>query len=153
MRRREFMAFAGSAMASWPLAGRAQQAGKVPTIGFLGADASAFIPWTTAFVQRLGELGWIDGHTVAIEYRWSEGRPERAAEIAAEFVRLKVDCHIRNRRPHRKTGDNGHPHRIYNCERPGRRRPSRKPGSTGRQHHWTIDAVDRSCRQAIRTLA
>ena len=71
--------------------GARQQAGKLPTIGFLGADASAWSPWTAAFVQRLRELGWIDGRTVAIEYRWSEGRPERVAEIAAEFVRLKVD--------------------------------------------------------------
>jgi len=91
VKRREFIALVGGAAVSWPLAARAQQAGKLPTIGFLGADASAFIPWTPAFVQRPGELGWIDGRTVAIEYRWSEGRPERAAEIAAEFVRLKVD--------------------------------------------------------------
>ena len=47
--------------------------------------------WTAAFVQRLRELGWIEGRTVAIEYRWAEGRAERLAEIAAEFVRLKVD--------------------------------------------------------------
>jgi ABC-type uncharacterized transport system substrate-binding protein len=91
MRRREFIALVFGTAVTWPLAARTQQAGKLPTIGFLGADASAFIPWTPAFVQRLGELGWIDGHTIAIEYRWSEGRPERAAEIAAEFVRLKVD--------------------------------------------------------------
>src|SRR5207247_12348 len=54
----------------------------------------AFIPqgqWVAAFVQRLRELGWIEGRTVAIEYRWAEGRTERAAEIAAEFVRMKVD--------------------------------------------------------------
>jgi putative tryptophan/tyrosine transport system substrate-binding protein len=88
MRRREFITLIGGAAVSWPLAARA---GKLPTIGFLGADALAFIPWTPAFVQRLGERGWIDGHTVAIEYRWSEGHSERAAEIAAEFVRLKVD--------------------------------------------------------------
>ena len=77
--------------AAWPLAALAQQAGKLPTIGFLGADASAFGPWTAAFVARLRELGWIEGRTVAIEYRWSQGRTERYAEIAAEFVRLKVD--------------------------------------------------------------
>jgi ABC-type uncharacterized transport system substrate-binding protein len=47
--------------------------------------------WVTAFVQRLRELGWIEGRTVAVEYRWAEGRSERFAEIAAEFVRLKVD--------------------------------------------------------------
>jgi len=74
-----------------PLVAEAQQAGKSPTIGFLGADASAFSPWTAAFVARLRELGWIEGSTIAIEYRWSQGRTERYAEIAAEFVRLKVD--------------------------------------------------------------
>ena len=95
MKRREFISLLGGATAvtsvSWPLSAHAQQAGKLPTIGFLGADASAFSPWTAAFVQRLGELGWVDGRTIAIEYRWSEGRPERVSEIAAEFVRLKVD--------------------------------------------------------------
>jgi putative tryptophan/tyrosine transport system substrate-binding protein len=91
MRRREFITLIGSAAVGWPLAARAQQAGKLPTIGFLGADASAYSPWTTAFVERLRELGWIEGRNIAIEYRWSEGRPERVAEIAADFVRLKVD--------------------------------------------------------------
>jgi ABC-type uncharacterized transport system substrate-binding protein len=90
MRRREFIATVGSA-AVWPLMAKAQPSGKLPTIGFLGADPSAFGPWTAPFVARLGELGWIDGRTVTIEYRWSEGRTERYAEIAAEFVRLKVD--------------------------------------------------------------
>jgi putative tryptophan/tyrosine transport system substrate-binding protein len=71
---------------------RAQQAGKLPTIGFLRAATPAnWTPWTSAFVQRLRELGWIEGRTVAIEYRWAEGRNERYAEIATEFVRLKVD--------------------------------------------------------------
>src|SRR5271170_4811161 len=91
MRRRDFITLIGGAAATWPLVASAQQAGKLPTIGFLGADASAFAPWTAAFVERLRELGWIEGRTIAIEYRWSEGRPERYAEIAAEFVRLKVD--------------------------------------------------------------
>jgi putative tryptophan/tyrosine transport system substrate-binding protein len=90
MRRREFITLLGGG-AAWPLAARAQQGGKLPTIGFLGADASAFAPWTAAFVARLRELGWIEGRTIAIEYRWSEGRTERYAEIAAEFVRLNVD--------------------------------------------------------------
>jgi len=92
MRRREFITLLGRAAAAWPLAARAQQAGKLPTIGFLGANTpSADSQRTAAFVQRLRELGWIDGRGIAIEYRWAEGRPERAAEIAAEFVRLKVD--------------------------------------------------------------
>ena len=90
MKRREFITLLGGATA-WPLTARAQQANKLPTVGFLGADASAFSPWTAAFVARLGELGWIEGKTVAIEYRWSQGRSERYADIAAEFVRLKVD--------------------------------------------------------------
>src|SRR5262244_4286840 len=91
MRRRSFIALLGSA-ALWPLAARAQQPGKVPTIGFLGSSsASDWSPWTAAFVKRLNELGWVEGRTVAIEYRWADGRSERFAEIAAEFVRLKVD--------------------------------------------------------------
>src|SRR5260221_10682508 len=91
LKRREFITLFGGAAVAWPHAARAQQAGKLPTIGFLGADASAFSPWTAAFVAHLRELGWIENRNVAIEYRWSEGRTERYAEIAAEFVRLKVD--------------------------------------------------------------
>jgi putative tryptophan/tyrosine transport system substrate-binding protein len=90
MRRRDFITLVGGA-AVWPIAAHAQQAGKLPTIGFLGASASGFAPWAAAFVARLRELGWVEGRTIAIEYRWSEGRAERYAEIAAEFVRLKVD--------------------------------------------------------------
>ena len=92
MRRREFITLVGGAAVAWPLTARAQQAGKLPTIGFLGAATpSVASQWVAAFVQRLRELGWIEGRTVAIEYRWAEGRSERYAEIAAEFVRLKVD--------------------------------------------------------------
>ena len=91
-RRREFITLLGGAAVTWPLAARAQQAGKLPTIGFLGANTPAVqIRWTAAFVQRLRELGWIEGRTIAIEFRWAEGRSERAAEIVAEFVRQKVD--------------------------------------------------------------
>jgi putative tryptophan/tyrosine transport system substrate-binding protein len=89
--RRKFISLFGAA-AAWPLAARAQQAGKLPTIGFLGTSTSlAMNRWVTAFVQRLRELGWIEGRSVAIEYRWAEGRYEHLAEIANEFVRLKVD--------------------------------------------------------------
>ena len=91
MRRRKFIAGVAG-VAAWPLTARAQQSGKLPTIGFLGGDTPSFQgQWTSAFVQRLYELGWIDGRTVAIEYRFAEGRTGRFAEIAAEFVRLKVD--------------------------------------------------------------
>ncbi len=90
LKRREFITLGGAA--TWPLAARAQQAGKLPTIGFLGtATRSAQNPWAEAFVQRLRELGRIEGRTIAIEYRWAEGRNERFTEIATELVQLKVD--------------------------------------------------------------
>jgi putative ABC transport system substrate-binding protein len=92
MKRREFIALIGGAAAAWPIAARAQPAGKLPTIGFFGNPAaSGGGPWTAAFVQRLRELGWVDGRTATIVYRWAEGRSETYAEAAAEFVRLKVD--------------------------------------------------------------
>jgi putative tryptophan/tyrosine transport system substrate-binding protein len=92
MKRREFVSFLGGAAAAWPIAARAQQPAKPPTIGFLGPSTpSAMSSWVAAFAQRLRELGWIEGRTVVVEYRWAEGRSERLAEIAAEFVRLKVD--------------------------------------------------------------
>jgi ABC-type uncharacterized transport system substrate-binding protein len=90
MRRREFVTVLGIS-AIWPLTARAQ-ATKLPTIGFLGAGTpSGWNNWVTAFVQRLRELGWIEGRTVTIEVRWAEGRPERYTDIATEFVGLKVD--------------------------------------------------------------
>ena len=86
MNRRTFIAALGGA-AVWPLAARGQQSGKLPTIGFLGpASASAMSSWTAAFVQRLRELGWIEGRTVAIEYRWAEGRSERFPERSEEHT-------------------------------------------------------------------
>ena len=92
MRRRGFICLIGAAATVWPLAARAQQLVKQRTIGFLGSSTpSAMSQWVAAFVQRLRELGWIEGGTVTIEYRWAEGRSSRAAEIAAEFVQLKVD--------------------------------------------------------------
>jgi putative tryptophan/tyrosine transport system substrate-binding protein len=91
MKRRAFITLLAGA-AAWPLAARGQQPGKLPTIAFLGGPtASAAGQWVAAFVQRLRELGWIEGRTVAIEVRWADGRSERFAEIASEFVRLKVD--------------------------------------------------------------
>jgi putative ABC transport system substrate-binding protein len=91
MRRRDFIELIVGASATWPATTYAQQTGKLPTVGFLGASAAGFAPWAAAFAARLRDLGWVEGQTVAIEHRWSEGRPERYAEIAAEFVRLKVD--------------------------------------------------------------
>jgi len=96
IRRREFVFTLGGAAAAWPLAARAQQPGKLPTIGFLGADASNWSLWTAAFAARLRELGWSEGRTIAIEYRWSEGGAQNAAEIAAEFARLKAAVIVTN---------------------------------------------------------
>jgi putative ABC transport system substrate-binding protein len=99
MKRREFIAGLVGA-AAWPVAARAQQRAKLPTIGFLGSGtAAAQSQWTAAFVQRLRELGWSEGRNVAIEYRWGEGRSERFAEIAAEFVLLKVDVILTHNTP------------------------------------------------------
>jgi len=89
LKRREFMTFLGCA-AVWPRTARAQP-GRLRTIGVLGDSASGWSPWLAVFVHQLREIGWIEGQTIAIEYRWSEGHPENITEIAAEFVRLKVD--------------------------------------------------------------
>ena len=92
MRRRQFIAAVSGLAAGWPLVAHAQQVAKLPTIGFLGPNTrSSGSEWVAAFVQRLRALGWIEGRTVAIEYRWAEGHNERYTEFAAEFVRLKVD--------------------------------------------------------------
>jgi ABC-type uncharacterized transport system substrate-binding protein len=92
MRRREFIALVGGTAAAWPITAGAQQSGKVPTIGFLGATTpSVWSAFVTAFLQRLRELSWIDGSTVVIEYRWAQGRDELYAQFASEFVHRKVD--------------------------------------------------------------
>jgi len=96
--RRDFITLLGSA-AAWPLAARAQQAGKPPTIGFLGANPAIESQRVAAFTHRLRELGWIEGRTVSIEYRWAEGRSEDYAENAAELIRLKVDVIVTSTTP------------------------------------------------------
>lgn len=91
MQRRGFITLLGGAVALLPLASRAQQPGKLPAIAYLGVDDSFWKPRTLAFVQRLRELGWIDGRTVMIQYYWTQGRAERVAELAAEILPQKVD--------------------------------------------------------------
>jgi putative ABC transport system substrate-binding protein len=92
MKRREFITLLGGAAVAWPLAAHAQQHGKSPTIGFLGATTpTIWGAFVGAFLQRLRELGWIDGYNIAIEYRWAEGRDDRYAAFAAEFVQRRVD--------------------------------------------------------------
>jgi len=100
MRRRDFIKGIAGSTAAWPLAARAQQPGKMRTVGFSGQSTrSAESELVAAFAQRLRELGWIENQTVVIEYRWSEGRAERFVQIAAEFVRLKVDVIVTSGTP------------------------------------------------------
>jgi putative ABC transport system substrate-binding protein len=148
MRRRQFISLLGGA-AAWPLTAWAQQPAKLPTTGFLGATTpSAQKKWTDAFLQRLRELGWIEGRTVAIEVRWAEGRVEGLAEIAAEFVRLKVDVMVTSGTPAVvqamqatsvipivSAGDGG----------PGCNRPRRQPCAAGWQHYWPFGPAPLRC--------
>src|SRR5471030_1258574 len=92
MQRREFITLLGGTVTAWPLTARAQQPPRLPTVGLLvPGTPESHGKWVSAFVRRLSDLGWVEGRTVAIEYRWAEGRNERFGEIAAEFARLKVD--------------------------------------------------------------
>jgi putative tryptophan/tyrosine transport system substrate-binding protein len=145
MRRRDFTILLGGA-AVWPSSALAQPA-KLPTIGFLGpGTSSAFNPWTAAFVQRLRELGWIEGRTIAIEYRWADGRTERFREIAAEFVRLKVDVIV--------TAGSAVPAVmqttstipiVFAFGRSHWVRHDRLIGATGRQRDRPLASVERTC--------
>ena len=156
IKRREFITLLGGSALVQPLAARAQQT-KLPTIGFLvSGTPTSHGQWVAAFVQRLREFGWNEGRTVAIEYRWAEGRAERYTEIAAEFVRLKVDVIV-------ATGSAP----ALAAKRATLVIPivfpaAGDPVSTGlvaslattrRQRHRPVDPDDRSCRQAARTLA
>ena len=102
MKRREFIAGLGGAAAAWPFAAHAQQAAKVPTIGFLGQlTPSAMSKWTAAFVRRLRELGWVEDRTVAIEYRWAEGRSRRNVPDGKHFCAdgsVKSSVHVDDKR-------------------------------------------------------
>jgi putative tryptophan/tyrosine transport system substrate-binding protein len=117
MRRRELIAALGGAAAAWPLVARAQQARHVPIIGYV-APSNPLIPSrsTGAFLQRLREVGWIEGQTITIETRWAAGRPERLDEIAAEFIRLKVDLIVTS-----STNDSIVMKRVAPCLRPSQR--------------------------------
>src|SRR5262249_1620909 len=131
-------------------------ASEEPIIGFLGPGTpSAWSAWTAAFVQRLRELGWIEGRTLAIEYRWAEGSTEHFGEIAAEFVRLKVDVIVTvgGAVLAAKEVTSVIPIVFAAANDPVGHRPRTKPGATGRQRHRPVVPSRRSCRQAARTLA
>jgi putative ABC transport system substrate-binding protein len=100
MKRRDFITLLGGAAAAWPFAARAQQPLKLPTIGYLGPNTRSLDSQRlVAFLQRLRALGWIEGRTIDIDYRWAEGRNERLAEFAAEFVRRNVSVIVTSATP------------------------------------------------------
>ena len=147
MKRREFTMLLGGVAVTWPFAARAQQAAP-PVIGLLGSDtAAAQSEWTAAFVQRLRELGWDEGRNIVIEYRWGEGRTERFAEIAAEFVQRKVTLILTHNTPPTlaKAGDLDDPNCVRNGGRSGKNRHRGKSGATWRQCHGTVQPDTRCC--------
>ena len=157
MKRREFITLLGGAAAAWPQVASTQQTAVKSTIGFLGAATPTVAShWFATFVQRLRELGWIEGRNVTIEVRWAEGRDDRAAEIAAEFARLKVDIIATWATAPAlaaKSGDIDHPHRLRPGDGPNRQRLSGKLGATGRKRYRPVAPEYRSCWQAARAFA
>jgi putative ABC transport system substrate-binding protein len=93
MKRREFITFVGGAVAAWPLAARAQQS-SIPVVGWLAATAQGSFgrPRAEGFRRGLSETGFVDGHSVKIEYRWAENRYAQLPAMAADLVSRKVDA-------------------------------------------------------------
>ena len=157
MKRREVMAAIGGAAVGWTFAAHAQQVAKVRTIGFLGQlTPSAMGKWTAAFVRRLSELGWVEGRTVAIEYRWAEGRSERFAEVAAELVRLKVDVVVTGGTAAvlaAKQATSLIPIVFATAGDPVGAGLVAKSRSPGRQRDRPVESVSRSSKQTARAFA
>jgi hypothetical protein len=93
LRRRDFITLLGGAAVAWPLAAHAKQPGKLPTIGFFSPNTpSAASAWTAAFVQRLRDLGWNEDRSVAIAYRWGEGRQCHGQSPASRALAPQAGC-------------------------------------------------------------
>jgi hypothetical protein len=145
MRRREFITLLGSATA-WPVVARAQQAA-MPVIGFLGSNTpSTQTTWTAAFVQRLRELGWIEGRNISIEYRWADSSSTRAADFAAELADLKAAVIVTSGSALVAAAKRGatRPYRVRVRGRPGGEWTGHKFGATRRKCHRAIGAIHRS---------
>src|SRR5215469_13762287 len=142
MRRREFIAALGSAPAAWPLAALAQQAARTRRVGVLSSLAETDVEaqaWDAAFRKRLVELGWVDGRSVRIDYRWGAGSVDRMRLFARELVQQKPG----RTRHHKHSSDRGVAGRdSYNSDcicvgvRSGWQRICLEPGTSRRQHHW-----------------
>jgi putative tryptophan/tyrosine transport system substrate-binding protein len=142
MKRREVITLIGAIVVGWPLAARAEQSTKVATIGLLDPNSATLEgPRVKALVQRLGELGWVEGRNIAIEYRYAEGRNEHLADVASEFVRLKVDVIVTSATPPTLAAKKSD---VVNsdCVRCGRRSDWRRVGSVAfaprRKHHRSV---------------
>ena len=146
--RRKFLATLGGAAAAWPLAARAQQPGKLPTIGFLGAGTpSTQGQWSAAFVQRLRELGWIEGRNVAIEYRWAEGRPNASPRSRPSSSGLRsMSCHIG------KLQQSWRPSRRHRSSRLSSRRRGTRSAPAWSRAWRDRAATSPACRSADRYL-
>ena len=155
MKRRNFITLLGGA-AAWPLVARAQQA-KAATIGLLGTGgAAAQAQWTAAFVQRMRDLGWVEGRNLAIEYRWAEGRTERLNELASDLVRLKVDVIVTHNTPGplaAKQATSTIPIVFATAGDPVGAGIVAKSRTPGRQRHRAVESKPRCCRQAPRPHA
>jgi hypothetical protein len=138
MRRREFIAGLGSA-AAWPVAARAQQAERVRRIGVLSGVAESDIEsqiWDAAFRKRLGELGWIDGRNIHIDYRWGAGSVDRMLLFAKELVRLEPDvCVTVTGDSSTAAGDRHRSYRVCDRVRSSRQWVCEEPRKSGRQHY------------------
>jgi len=137
MTRREFVELLSGTVAAWPFVAHAQQ-GAPRHIGVLGADAIVWNSWTVAFVARLRELGWIEGDTIDIDYRWAGGSSKRVSDFTAELLRRHVEV-IVTYGSAVAVLDNDHSHRLGRGIRSGRRWPGYKFGAAGRQRYWYLN--------------
>ena len=156
-KRREFITLVGGAAAGWPLAAHAQQPAKRATVGYLGSNTpSAEGPRLAAFLQRLRDLGWVEGRTHRDRSSLGRGAQRALRRDRGRVRTAQGRCHRDGRnRGHRrgKAGDIHDPNRVCGVGRPGWDRCGRKPGAAGRQRHRPFDPGDRSYRQTARTFA
>lgn len=136
MRRREFLALVGGATAAWPFAARTQQS-TLPVIGFLGTETSdLFANRLRAFKNGLGEIGYVEGENVAIEYRWGEGHNGRLPALASDLVRRQVSA-IGANGPAAVAakGADDNPDHLFQRRRPSRARACRQLEPTRKEPH------------------